>query len=182
LRFPLLERSKSRGVVYTSGVDEDSRLRYSEVVDSVSENGRGAARGRSLLHTVDRSARWRGRAGAAAATPCPAGRRSEGRRRWAAGSRAGAGTRHRRPSSNATTADSASRRASTPCRRVHRRRRRRSCSSSASRVALRSSAHTANTHTHTTVQLSLASLRGRLIEYQLRLGVTAGMSPLPGGR
>ena len=31
-------------------------------------------------------------------------------------------------------------------------------------------------------QLSLASLRGRLIEYQLRLGVTAGMSPLPGGR
>ena len=153
MRFPLLERSKSRGVVYTSGVDEDGRLRYSEVVDSVSENGRGAARGRSLLHTVDRSARWRGRAGAAAATPCPAGRRSEGRRRWAAGSRAGAGTRHRRPSSNcrrnATTADSASRRASTPCRRVHRRRRRRSCSSSASRVALRSSAHTVNTHTHT---------------------------------
>ena len=31
-------------------------------------------------------------------------------------------------------------------------------------------------------QLSLASLRGRLIEYQLRLGVRAGMSPLPGGR
>jgi len=30
-------------------------------------------------------------------------------------------------------------------------------------------------------QLSLASLRGRLIEYQLRLGVKAGMSPLPGG-
>ena len=149
------------------------------MVDSVSENGRGAARGRSLLHTVDRSARWRGRAGAAAATPCPAGRRTEGRRRWAAGSRAGAGTRHRRPSSNPTTADSASRRASTSCRRVHRRRRRRSCSSSASRVALRSSAHTVNTHT--TVQLSLASLRGRLIEYQLRLGVTAGMSPLPGG-
>jgi len=28
----------------------------------------------------------------------------------------------------------------------------------------------------------LASFRGRLIEYQLRLGVTAGMSPLPGGR
>jgi len=31
-------------------------------------------------------------------------------------------------------------------------------------------------------QLSLASLRGRLIEYQLRLGVKAGMSPLSGGR
>ena len=32
-------------------------------------------------------------------------------------------------------------------------------------------------------QLSLASLRGRLIEYQLRLGlIRAGMSPLPGGR
>jgi len=31
-------------------------------------------------------------------------------------------------------------------------------------------------------QLSLASLQGRLIEYQLRLGVRAGMSPLPGGR
>jgi len=31
-------------------------------------------------------------------------------------------------------------------------------------------------------QLSLASLRVRLIEYQLRLGVRAGMSPLPGGR
>jgi len=31
-------------------------------------------------------------------------------------------------------------------------------------------------------QLRLASLRGRLIEYQLRLGVRAGMSPLPGGR
>ena len=31
-------------------------------------------------------------------------------------------------------------------------------------------------------QLSLASFRGRLIEYQLRLGVRAGMSPLPGGR
>ena len=31
-------------------------------------------------------------------------------------------------------------------------------------------------------QLSLASLRGRLIEYQFRLGVRAGMSPLPGGR
>ena len=31
-------------------------------------------------------------------------------------------------------------------------------------------------------QLSLASLRGRLIEYQVRLGVKAGMSPLPGGR
>ena len=31
-------------------------------------------------------------------------------------------------------------------------------------------------------QLSLASLRGRLTEYQLRLGVRAGMSPLPGGR
>jgi len=31
-------------------------------------------------------------------------------------------------------------------------------------------------------QLSLASLRGRLIEYQLRQGVRAGMSPLPGGR
>ena len=31
-------------------------------------------------------------------------------------------------------------------------------------------------------QLSLASLRGRLIEYHLRLGVRAGMSPLPGGR
>jgi len=31
-------------------------------------------------------------------------------------------------------------------------------------------------------QLSLASLWGRLIEYQLRLGVRAGMSPLPGGR
>ena len=31
-------------------------------------------------------------------------------------------------------------------------------------------------------QLSLVSLRGRLIEYQLRLGVKAGMSPLPGGR
>jgi len=30
-------------------------------------------------------------------------------------------------------------------------------------------------------QLSLASLLGRLIEYQLRLGVRAGMSPLPGG-
>jgi len=32
------------------------------------------------------------------------------------------------------------------------------------------------------VQLSLASLRGRIIEYQLRLGVKAGMSPLSGGR
>ena len=31
-------------------------------------------------------------------------------------------------------------------------------------------------------QLSLASLRGRLIEYQLWLGVRTGMSPLPGGR
>jgi len=31
-------------------------------------------------------------------------------------------------------------------------------------------------------QLSLASLRGRLIEYQLRLGARAGLSPLPGGR
>ena len=31
-------------------------------------------------------------------------------------------------------------------------------------------------------QLSLASLQGRLIEYQLRLGVKAGMPPLPGGR
>jgi len=31
-------------------------------------------------------------------------------------------------------------------------------------------------------QLSIASLRGRLIEYQLRLAVTAGISPLPGGR
>jgi len=31
-------------------------------------------------------------------------------------------------------------------------------------------------------QLSLASFRGRLIEYQLWLGVTTGMSPLPGGR
>jgi len=31
-------------------------------------------------------------------------------------------------------------------------------------------------------QLSLASLQGRLIEYQFRLGVRAGMSPLPGGR
>jgi len=31
-------------------------------------------------------------------------------------------------------------------------------------------------------QLSLASLRGRLIEYQLRLGVNAGMSALSGGR
>jgi len=31
-------------------------------------------------------------------------------------------------------------------------------------------------------QLSLASLRGRLIEYQLSAGVRAGMSPLPGGR
>jgi len=31
-------------------------------------------------------------------------------------------------------------------------------------------------------QLSLAFLRGRLIEYQLRFKVTAGMSPLPGGR
>ena len=31
-------------------------------------------------------------------------------------------------------------------------------------------------------QLSLASLRGRLIEYQLRLGVRAGISPLSGGR
>jgi len=31
-------------------------------------------------------------------------------------------------------------------------------------------------------QLSLASLRGRLIDYQLRLGVRAGMSPLPGDR
>jgi len=31
-------------------------------------------------------------------------------------------------------------------------------------------------------QLSLASLRGRLIEYQLLLGVEAGVSPLPGGR
>ena len=30
-------------------------------------------------------------------------------------------------------------------------------------------------------QLSLASLRGRLIEYQLRLGVKAGMSRLSGG-
>ena len=30
--------------------------------------------------------------------------------------------------------------------------------------------------------LSLASLRGRLIEYQLRLGVKAGMSPLSCGR
>jgi len=31
-------------------------------------------------------------------------------------------------------------------------------------------------------QLSLASFQGRLIEYQLRLGVKPGMSPLPGGR
>jgi len=31
-------------------------------------------------------------------------------------------------------------------------------------------------------QLSLAYLRGRLIEYELRLGVKAGMSPLPGCR
>jgi len=31
-------------------------------------------------------------------------------------------------------------------------------------------------------QLSFASLRGRLIEYQLRLGVREGMSALPGGR
>jgi len=31
-------------------------------------------------------------------------------------------------------------------------------------------------------QLSLASLQGRLIEYQLRLGVRAGMSPLLVGR
>ena len=31
-------------------------------------------------------------------------------------------------------------------------------------------------------QLGLASLRGRLNEYQLRLGGSAGMSPLPGGR
>ena len=31
-------------------------------------------------------------------------------------------------------------------------------------------------------QLSLASLRGHLIEYQLQLGVKAGMSALPCGR
>jgi len=31
-------------------------------------------------------------------------------------------------------------------------------------------------------QLSLASLRGRLIEYRLRLGVKAGMPPLLSGK
>ena len=36
-------------------------------------------------------------------------------------------------------------------------------------------------HTHTLGERSLASLRGRLIEYQLA-GVRAGVSPLPGGR